>query len=246
MLELANVLVALLAGSVAGSMLNAVISCIPRSFEPDDSLPRRACDHPFGHLTPGKTIPLLSYLVHRRSCAICRRPIQGRYLTVELGTALVTAIIVLVGDSITEVLVTLGYAYGAITLASIDVEERLLPQEVTVPLLGAALLFPQISLSSAVHGMILGFAFMWAIRFGFKKLRKKEALHLGDVQLTGVIGAWIGVEYLFLGLGLATLGAGGMVLMKSLREKGIPSLSTELPFGGPLLAAGGVVVIGVI
>lgn len=240
-----HLVIAFSGGLFAGTFLNGLISRIPRSYEPAEAFDNPICTHFWGHLIPGATIPILSFLKHRKACAICGAPIPGRFLVVEIGTAVMTLIVTASASSLNELLVLLGFTYTAIILAVIDLEERLLPNEATVPLLACALLVPQIPLESAVQGMAIGFGFMWFMRFVFLKLRGVEGLHVGDVQLAGVIGAWVGVESILLALCLATFLAGGMALFKAISERESLSLKMELPFGGPLLASCGVFVLGI-
>lgn len=137
---------------------------------------------------------------------------------------------------------TLAFAWALILLAMIDMETMLLPDDITLPLLWAGLLFNLnhgfASLPSAVIGAAAGYMALWVVFWVFKILRGVEGLGYGDFKLLAAIGAWLGWQVLpgvvilsaFVGL------AFGVYFMLAKGHK----RDQPMPFG-PYLAVAGLV-----
>jgi len=101
------------------------------------------------------------------------------------------------------------YALGAmlfvwctIALAFIDHQTGYLPDDITLPLLWAGLLFNVSGtfapLQEAVIGAAAGYLTLWTINAGFKLLRGMDGMGYGDFKMTAAAGAFVGWKYLFL------------------------------------------------
>lgn len=129
----------------------------------------------------------------------------------------------------------LGWTLLALTLA--DLRALLLPDALTMPLAAAGLVLaaPE-RLPHCVAGMAAGWLSFAAIAWGYRRLRGRDGLGLGDAKLMAAAGAWVGWEGLpgtvvvAASLGLAWAVAEGL-----LRAHTDPS--RRIPFG-PSLAAG--------
>ena len=201
-----------------------------------------ACGHP---IKPWQNIPLLSYLFLRGRCSQCDTHISLRYPVVELVTGLITLGLGLhYGVASMPLLGALLLTWGLIALTMIDVDEQLLPDSITLPLLWLGLVFnlfgTYASLPDAVIGAMAGYLSLWAVYWLFKLATGKEGMGYGDFKLLAALGAWLGWQALPMIILLSSLvgaviGIGLMILQK--RGKDIP-----MPFG-PYLAIAGLIAL---
>lgn len=259
-----QLLAALLVGAMVGSFLNVVIHRLPRMLERDwqaqarellglpvDPQPRYDLAQPASHcphcghaISAWENVPLVSWLVLRGRCRHCRAPIGWRYPLVELLGALAAAAAVWCFGPTWQALAAAGFLWCAIALAFIDLDTRLLPDALTLPLLWAGLLVNLhgtfVPLPDAVLGAVAGYLVLWSIYWLFKLLTGKEGMGYGDFKLLAAIGAWLGWTALPLVLLLASLT--GAVVGIALKTLGRLEQGQPLPFG-PFLAAGGAVAL---
>lgn len=84
-------------------------------------------------------------------------------------------------------------------------------------------------------GALLGGAGLYLVRVGYRSLRKREGLGLGDVKLAAAAGAWVGVQRLPVLLLLACLSALAVVTAQAViarsRDDAAVGMGTALPFG---------------
>lgn len=183
-------------------------------------------------------IPILSYVLLGGKCRSCKTKISKQYPLVEAFTsAMFLACFVFFGWN------AYGFAMAAlsatlIALAVIDARTQLLPDQITLPLLWAALLFSTtsyspISTQSAIIGAAVGYLSLWSVYWAFKLLTGKEGMGYGDFKLMAVFGAVWGVPGIpFITFAAAISGAVvGIYLYIKYKE------SRPYPFG-PFLVAG--------
>lgn len=139
-----------------------------------------------------------------------------------------------------------GYAACAfcaclLTLALIDWDTTLLPDDLTLPLLwlgliSAAMHWIPVSLSASLWGAIAGYMSLWLVYWAFKLVTGKEGMGYGDFKLLAALGAWFGWQTLIpITLIASVIGAVVGIALKmnsQLREGGY------IPFG-PFLAGAG-------
>ncbi len=249
-------------GLLIGSFLNVVIYRIPlqlasswkkesRDFlglEPETEtsspvnlvFPASACPKCKSPIKPWQNIPLFSYLMLRGKCANCANPISLQYPIVELVTGLVTVFVVAqFGFNATGIMVLL-FSWALIALTGIDFNEKLLPDNLVLPLLWLGLLANTqqlfVPLQDAVIGAAAGYLSLWSIFWLFKLVTGKEGMGYGDFKLLAALGAWLGWQQLPLIILLssvvgATIGILGILLLG--RDKQVP-----IPFGPYLAIAG--------
>lgn len=204
-------------------------------------LPRSRCPH-CGHLIAWhENIPVLSYLMLRGACSACKAPISPRYPVVELATATVFAWCGHRFGWSVAALAWSGFSAALLTLALIDWDTTLLPDDITLPLVWAGLLCAQwglsgVSLPTALWGAIAGYLSLWSVYWLFKLATGKEGMGYGDFKLFAGLGAWFGWEALIPMILMASvIGAIVGIALKfrsELREGGY------VPFG-PFLAGAG-------
>ncbi len=260
---------ALLLGLVVGSFLNVLILRLPRRMQAEldeacadmrdegaEPLPNRWFGLDF-LITPASTcpncghairawenIPVLSYLLLRGRCSSCHTPIGLRYPVVEAVTGLLSLLVVVHFGPTAPAAAALVLLWGLVALTVIDLDEQLLPDQLTLPLVWLGLLVNLdgmfTDLSSAVIGAASGYLSLWLVFQFFRLLTGREGMGYGDFKLLAVFGAFLGWQMLPLIVLLSSLiGAVvgiSLVLLRG-RDRQLP-----IPFG-PYLAAAGFVAL---
>ncbi len=165
------------------------------------AVPRSRCPQCNHQITAFENIPVISWLLLRGRCSQCKTNISARYPGIELLTALCSVAVVAVYGFTGFGLLACVYTWMLIALDFIDYDTKLLPDQMTYPLLWLGLIangfFPGIvSLADAVVGAIAGYLFLWLTYWGFKLLTGKEGMGYGDFKLLAALGAWLGWQAL--------------------------------------------------
>ncbi len=206
--------------------------------------PRSACPACGKPITALENIPVLSYLWLGGKCSGCHAPIAKRYPVVEALTGLASAGIAWHFNFGPAALAALVFVWGMIALTFIDLDTQLLPDDITLPLIWAGLLFNLggtfVSLKSAVIGAMTGYLALWAVYWMFKFATGKEGMGYGDFKLLAAIGAWLGWPMLPLVILLSSfVGAAVGIALIFIKSHG---RNTPIPFG-PYLAAAGLIAL---
>jgi leader peptidase (prepilin peptidase)/N-methyltransferase len=260
---------ALLLGLVVGSFLNVVILRLPRHMRAElgeacaelhgenaepvanrwfglDYLisPPSTCPHCGHAIRAWENIPVLSWLVLRGRCSSCSSPIGIRYPLVELATGLLSLLVVLHFGATLAAVAALLLVWALIAMTVIDLDEQLLPDQLTLPMVWVGLLVnidgTFTDLTSAVIGATAGYLSLWLVFQLFRLLTGREGMGYGDFKLLAVFGAFLGWQLLPLVILLSSLVGAlvgiGLVLLRG-RDRQIP-----IPFG-PYLAAAGLIAL---
>jgi leader peptidase (prepilin peptidase) / N-methyltransferase len=207
-------------------------------------VPRSACPTCGRTIRAWENVPLLSYVGLLGRCAGCKSRISLRYPLVEAFTALVSAYI---GWRFGFALAALGaliFSWALIAAAGVDLDTQLLPDDITLPLVWAGLLFniwgTFTSLESAVIGAVAGYLALWSVYWAFKLATGKEGMGYGDFKLLAAIGAFLGWKMLPAVILLSSLvgAAVGIALIVLARH----GRQVPIPFG-PYLAAAGLIAL---
>jgi leader peptidase (prepilin peptidase) / N-methyltransferase len=203
-------LVAGLFGLALGSFLNV---CSLR-WPVDQSVvrPRSRCPGCGNEIAWYDNVPLVSWLVLMGKCRRCSTPISVQYPLVELATGLVWGGMVLLHGPGLEAVRGATFLTLLLGIAVSDARHYIIPDQFSVGGTAIGLAFaavsPVIGIVQSAVGAALGFALLWFVAWAGEKAFKKEAMGGGDIKMMALIGAFLGVQGVFLGLFLAAfLGA---------------------------------------
>ncbi len=206
----------------------------------DLAYPPSRCGHCGHRITVLENIPLLSYVALGGKCAGCKAPISLQYPLVELFTGLVSVVVGWRFGVSLEALAALALSWSLIAAAGIDIGHKLLPDNITLPLLWLGILLALgdvfVSLEDSVIGAAAGYLSLWSVFMLFKLVTGKEGMGYGDFKLLAALGAWTGWDMLLvIVLSSSVVGAvvGITMILLKLNERG-----TQIPFGPYLAAAG--------
>ena len=220
-------------GAAIGSFLNVVIHRLPLG----ESIvkPRSRCPGCGTELRARDNVPLLSWLALRGRCRDCGERISPRYPTVEVLTAAAFVAVAAARGLQPELLALLPFTAMLVAVAFIDLEHRIIPNRILLPmaawgLLSAALFrpdrLPELLIAGAAAFLLLLAA----------ALAYPGGMGMGDVKLAGVMGLYLGAAVAPALLAAFTLGA--LVGLAIVVHDGAGARKRGLPFG-PFLAVGG-------
>jgi leader peptidase (prepilin peptidase)/N-methyltransferase len=195
------------------------------------------CGHP---ISAHHNIPVVGFLWLKGRCASCGSKISPRYPIVEGFAAVLALATAYVFGPTWETVAALGFVWTLLALTLIDLDHKLLPDSLTLPLLWAGLLVNLTELftplSSSVIGAAAGYLALWSVYKLFKLVTGKEGMGYGDFKLLAAIGAWLGWQLLPVVILLSAVV--GSVVGIALIVFGGRSSQTAIPFGPYLAAAG--------
>jgi len=223
-------------GLIFGSFLNVVAYRLPRG----ESLARPAsrcpgCNTP---IKPYDNVPVLSWLALRGRCRSCKTAIAWRYPLVELATALLLALTVVVLGANENVWLGLAFVLLLVPVTVIDIDFRIIPNKLMILGTVVALAILALTRPGAIPEHLIagvaagGFLLVAAIAY-------PGGMGMGDVKLAFVMGLFLGRD---VGVAmLAGLLAGSLIGAAVMARKGVKQgRKTAIPFG-PFLALGGLV-----
>ena len=248
-------------GLLVGSFLNVVILRLPRRLEwqwkrdarevleetelydpppPGIVVERSHCPHCGHALSWYENIPVLSWLALRGRCRNCKAPISLQYPLVELATALLFLACAWqfgFGWRGFGAMVLTGFL---VALAGIDLRTKLLPDQLTLPLMWLGMVASienlYVGQKAALLGAMVGYLSLWSVYWVFKQLTGKEGMGHGDFKLLAALGAWTGLAGVLPTILLSSL-VGAVVGSIWLAARG-RDRATPIPFG-PFLAMAG-------
>jgi leader peptidase (prepilin peptidase)/N-methyltransferase len=223
-------------GLLLGSFLNVVAYRLPRG--ESLAMPASHCPHCETPIKLYDNVPVLSWLLLRGRCRSCGTRIAWRYPLVELLTAVLMALAVLVIGPRQEVWLGLALVLLLVPVTVIDIDLRIIPNKLIIA--GTAVSLAILALTQpdrlpehlvaalAAGGFLLVAAVVHPAGMG-----------MGDVKLAAVMGLFLGRD---VGVAmLVALVAGSLVGIAIMAVKGAQEgRKTAIPFG-PFLALGGIV-----
>jgi leader peptidase (prepilin peptidase) / N-methyltransferase len=200
--------------------------------------PASHCPHCGAPVAAFDNVPVVSWLLLRGRARCCDAAISPRYATVELlGGALGLAVAELVLYDVPAhasvmyaaavFVADFALAMALLAAAFIDAAHMYLPDPITIG--GTVIGLATSSLrdttwQGSVGGAAAGFFAVWLpLVIGYKALRGRAGMGLGDAKLVMLAGAWFGwpgaVFALFAGAFQATLAAIGLLLIRGKIEE---------------------------
>ena len=248
-------------GLLIGSFLNVVVLRLPPRLEwgwrrdareileqddhyepppPGIVVERSHCPRCNRQLAWFENIPLLSWLALRGKCRSCGNPISFQYPLVELLTGLLFLACAWRFGFGWKCFGALILTSFLIALSGIDLRTKLLPDQLTLPLMWLGLVAASDNLymhtKPALLGAMAGYMSLWSVYWVFKQLTGKEGMGHGDFKLLAALGAWTGLAGILPTILMSSfLGAviGSIWLFAKGRDK-----ATPIPFGPYLAVAG--------
>jgi leader peptidase (prepilin peptidase)/N-methyltransferase len=223
-------------GLLIGSFLNVCIYRLPRH----ESIlwGRSHCPTCGRQIRAWENVPVLSWLALRGRCGGCQSPISMQYPLVELVTALTFAACAWLFGPTLLLIQRLVFAAALVVLFTIDLNERILPNAITLPGVAVGVVFSLAvppGLRDALIGAVACSLALWAMGEAVSRVLGKEALGFGDVKMVAMMGAFLGWRLTLVSLFLASfLGSLiGLAIVAILRDRDylIP-LGSFLAIGG--------------
>jgi leader peptidase (prepilin peptidase)/N-methyltransferase len=234
-------------GSIIGSFLNVCIVRMPK--EESVVLPRSHCVSCKKTIPWYDNIPLISFFLLKGKCRFCKTNISMRYVLVELLTA-----VSFFGfyryfglDAILwPYLVMLS---GFIIATFVDIEHRIIPDEVTIGGMVVGLLFslavPQLHQTDqhligglrSLIGILIGGGSIYLMGLIGDFLFKKESMGGGDVKFMAMVGAFLGWKLALLAFFIAPFFGAVVGIVVKIRTK-----ESLIPYG-PFLVIGSLIAL---
>lgn len=251
------VIFAALFGLLFGSFLNVCIYRIPRDLSV--VLPRSFCPACEKGIAWYDNVPVFSFLCLRGRCRYCRHGIGWRYPLVETTTAVCFALVAAEYGWNGAALKWALFEAVLIVLFWTDLEERILPDELTIGGTVAGLLlafFVPVPgpfgvwllsvthpawlslLNSALAAGVLTLPIAF-VAWLYSRVRHREGLGLGDLKLLLLLGVFLGIEDGIRALLIASIAGSVIGIAYVLIARKEPS-SYQLPFGTFLCAGGSI------
>lgn len=218
-------------GAIIGSFLATIVSRWPRGASVVTGRSRcDGCDRALGLLD---LVPLVGWLVARGKCRTCGARIDPVHPGIEAGAALIGGYCALAFPPLPALLFAVG-GWLLLTLAVLDARHMWLPDALTLPLAALGLTLGDWILPAPFMDRVIGAAagagLLLLLALGYKRLRGREGLGLGDAKLLGAIGAWLGWQALPFVLLIASITALLWVLALRLRGQAIDA-QMRVPLG---------------
>lgn len=196
------------------------------------------CKHPLGAL---ELIPVLSFFLQKGKCKWCGAKLSIYYPFSELLTGVCFALSYIVFGFTKEFIIALVFVSFLIMIASSDIEDMIIPDELIF--IGSILIFLlrffsygiQDALWYTLQG-VFAFFFMWGLKLFGDRLFQKESMGGGDIKLLFFFGLTLGFPYAILSIFLGSFIGLPISLLFQYKKTNI------IPFG-PYLCAGAVILL---
>jgi len=255
---------AFLFGLIIGSFLNVCIYRMPRDLSVVK--PRSFCPACEKQIAWYDNIPVVSYFLLGRKCRHCGARISFRYPLVELLTGVLFFLIVSPLGPTAAALKLCALCALLVGLSFADLDSLILPDEFTLGGIVIGLIFAWFvpvndvlmrvalsvagfrpnqhwaSIAESLAAAVVPAAFLALGGWVFEKVRHKEGLGFGDVKMTAMIGAFLGLRLTLLTLILGSV-AGSVIGVIYIYATKKDAATYELPFGTFLGFAGIVVAL---
>ena len=203
-------------------------------------VPTSTCPKCNTKIKPWHNLPILGWLMLKGKCASCEAGISARYPIIEFITAVLVSVLAWHFGPTLQFLFSAILTFCLVALTGIDLDEMLLPDQITLPLLWLGILVNLngifVPLDESIIGAMVGYLSLWSVFWLFKLATGKEGMGYGDFKLLAVFGAWLGWQSLPLIILLSSL-VGAFVGISLIITKRLDS-ANPIPFGPYIAVAG--------
>jgi leader peptidase (prepilin peptidase)/N-methyltransferase len=220
----------LLLGLCAGSFVNVLVHRLPRGMS--IVRPRSSCPSCRSPIAWFDNVPLLSYLVLRGRCRRCGAWIPVRYPIGELATALLFVLVAARFGPTWRAVVAWAFTGALVAVTFIDLEHRIIPDEITLGGAVAGLILAPVTGRGVVcagAGALLGGGLLYLLALLYERARGVQGMGGGDVKFAAMLGAFLGARGVLMTLFLASF-VGTMAGIAVILARGGGG-KTALPFG---------------
>jgi leader peptidase (prepilin peptidase) / N-methyltransferase len=234
-------------GSLVGSFLNVCIVRMPK--EESVIRPRSHCIQCNKMIAWYDNVPFLSFMILRGRCRHCGAKISFRYLLVELVTA-VSFVLFYQYFGLAPVLWPyLIMLSGFIVATFVDIEHRIIPDEISIGGMIAGVLLSFLipsmhhttshflSVGKSLLGVLIGGGSIYLMGVIGDFIFKKESMGGGDVKLMAMIGAFLGWQSALLAFFIAPFFGAILGIIVKIRTK-----ESLIPYG-PFLVLGALIAL---
>jgi leader peptidase (prepilin peptidase) / N-methyltransferase len=227
-----------LIGLVVGGIINLLADVLPDRHQKVSTPTCRACGQPRSAL---QSLAAVAFLIGKRECSSCGRPISLRNPIVELSLAALFAVLYNFYHDQPIKLVLASLFTSVLLLVTVtDLEQRLIPNRAIVPAIGMAALVSPLWFGPgwwlALVGGAIGYGFFWlTVQLG-ERFLGRGAMGWGDVKLAAFVGLITGFPGIITAL-VITIIAGGVISLVLLATR-IVNLRSGIPYG-PFICLGG-------
>jgi len=193
----AQLIFVLLSGMCFGSLVTLLSYRLP--LEEDVVVKPSRCPKCETKLQARDLIPIFSWVALHGRCRNCLVPISLRYPLTELITTAVF-LFLYYKFGLVPLSIVLAVTWAALmVMIVVDLEHYIIPDSVHFILIALGIAYHLIVDSPAeavADGFIAGGVIGLLLRYGYRIIRKKEGMGLGDVKFLAVAGLWLGVKSL--------------------------------------------------
>jgi leader peptidase (prepilin peptidase)/N-methyltransferase len=232
----AALVLALLAGLIAGSFVTVVAHRVPRG----ESVvgPRSRCPGCGATIAAYDNVPVLSWALLRGRARCCGEAISARYPLTELTLGgLYVATVAVLWDDPTQLALGLVLVTMLVAVTLTDLERRIIPNRILIVAAVLAVAIAAIGDPASLPVRLIAAAGAGGALF-LAALAYPGGMGLGDVKLAAAMGLFLGrnvIPALFV-----ALLAGSLAGLWIVARHGSGARKRAIPFG-PFLALGGVV-----
>ncbi|MCS7228302.1 MAG: prepilin peptidase, partial [Endomicrobia bacterium] len=173
-------------------------------------------------------IPLISYILLKGRCRMCKKPISFVYPVVELLCGILAMVSFLKFKDFSSI-VFFNLFFILTVISIIDINTTEIPDVLSYYLIVSGILFSTgnqmlgaeifVRIANSLLGGITGFVLFFLILFFGEKIWKKPVLGGGDVKLMCGIGCYVGIYMIFKILFIASLLATLYIMFLSIVKK---------------------------
>ncbi|CAG0935729.1 Type 4 prepilin-like proteins leader peptide-processing enzyme [Thermoflexales bacterium] len=228
-----------LIGLVVGGIVNLLADVLPQRHKKVTAPVCPACDQP---RAASQSLAVLAFLIGKRKCPSCGRPIAWRNPVVELALAALFALLYnFYSDQLVKLVLASFFTSVLLLVTVTDFEHRLIPNRAILPAialaaLAAPLWFWHEYWYVAFIGGAIGYGFFWLAVVVGDKFLGRGAMGWGDVRLAAFVGLITGFPGIITAL-VVTIIAGGVISLFLLLTR-LVNLRSGIPYG-PFICLGG-------